>query len=170
MASWLSRHGWFPPRRDRSPPTTGLRGWLLEHQVQQPVGPESDEAHAKPHAWWKVMCLTGVDYFSTLSYLPSIAILAAGAVSGGDLVDCRADVVRDAADVPAGGREGPMGRARWPCWRTCWSWLGKFLVLVLLGFVATSWIITITLSAADATVHILENPSVPDSLDGYAVR
>ena len=38
------------------------------------------------------------------------------------------------------------------------GWKGKVFVLVLLGFAAIDFVITMTLSAADAARHAIENP------------
>jgi hypothetical protein len=101
-----------------------------------------------------------VDYFSTLAYLPSIAAEAAGVwapVTAAGVV-----IVTFLLALPVYwyivGRS-PDGRGAAGIMEDSMpGWRGKLVVLTLLGFAAADFVITRSLSLADAAVHLIHNP------------
>src|ERR1700758_2971369 len=131
---------------------TRLTDWLLA-DLRLPKGVHGK---AEPeHAWWRVMCLTGVDYFSTLGYQPGIAFLAAGVLS--PVATFVLVLVTLFGGLPVYRRvpgARPNGEGSIHMLESLFShWKGKSVVLILLGFAATDFIITMTLSAADVATH-----------------
>ena len=125
-----------------------------------PVRPPSEHHQS---FWLWVMCLTGVDYFSTLAYQPSIAYKSAGLLAPLATVVLVAVTLLGAYPVYSfvarcsTEGQGSIGMLA----NLVSGWWGKILVLTLLGFAATDFVITKTLSAADAAKHLIENPNWP---------
>ena len=139
-----------------------IKRWLLaggDLDAGTP-GAHRTSSHHETHPWYLVIWLTGVDYFSTLGYQPGIALLAAGAIS--PLATTVLVAVTLACALPiyaqVAGRsyvgQGSIAMLE----NLLPGWKGRVFVLVLLGFAATDFVITMTLSAADAAEHAVQNP------------
>lgn len=143
------------------------RRWLF-------AGESLDSPHAegeRVHPWYLVLWLTGVDYFSTLGYQPGIALLAAGAIS--PIATAVLVLVTLLCALPVysevAGRSY-VGQGSIAMLENLLSgWTGRIFVLALLGFAATDFVITMTLSAADAAQHAIENPYLHVYLQGHSM-
>lgn len=148
-----------PPASEKRPSQSPPSSWRQWMRRDESLDPRYARKHGT-HPWYLVIWLTGVDYFSTLGYQPGIALLAAGALSpiatavlvAVTLLCALPIYVQVAGRSHAGLGSIAMLENLLP------GWWGKFMVLVLLGFATTDFVITMTLSASDAARHATQNP------------
>src|SRR5262249_25650395 len=131
---------------------------------RMPVSKDSDHTSPCPPAdgvprppqpayfWPWVLCLLGVDYFSTLAYQPSITFSAAGRL--GPLATVVVVLVTLFGALPVyfyiAGKSNQGQGSIALLERFVHGWVGKTIILLLLGFAATDFVMIKTLSLADA--------------------
>ena len=117
------------------------------------------DKHEKTHKWYSVLCLTGVDYFSTIAYQPGIALMAVGALAPFStlllIFITLFGAVPTYIEVSKRSYTGQGSIAMLESLLSGWN--GKLAVIALIAFAVTDFIITITLSASDAAAHLVEN-------------
>jgi len=152
----------LPPVSERT--RSRLAAWFMSGQD---LSLEHQEGSTHRHSWFSVMWLTGVDYFSSIAYQAGIALLAAGIlapIATGILVlvtlFCAVPIYREVARRSYAG-QGSIALLE----HLVKGWASKLLVLVLLGFAGTDFVITMTLSAADSAKHVVENPFIKPHAD-----
>ncbi len=143
------------PARPEAPAKSVLGRFLMSGRRA-----DQEDDGGKTYPWYVVLWLTGVDYFSTLGYQPGIALLAAGALSVPATTILIAVTLLGAvpvySEVAARSYAGQGSLALLE--NLLSGWKSKIFVLVLLGFAGTDFVITMTLSAADAARHAIANP------------
>jgi hypothetical protein len=129
------------------PMTSSLTAWTRRYQT----------------AWWAVLCLLALDYLSTLGYQPSLAYQAGGLLAPLGTIVVVLVTLLGALPIYfyAAGQSPHGGGAAALLERVVPGWVGKLLIVVVLGFTATDFVFTRTFSAAAAAKHLIGNPQ-PD--------
>jgi hypothetical protein len=139
-----------------------IKNWLF-HKDDEP--PSEDDQHGHGHWWGLVLFLCGVDYFSSAAYAPSLSVQAVGYLApiatlalvaltllgGVPMYRRAAEISRD------GGGSLSIINKMVSGWGKL-GWIGKVIMLSLVGFAMVGFLFTITLSAGDAAAHVVENP------------